>query len=77
MLSLIHICGAGLVILETSTLSPFGLTNGSKPSEQGAAEGRKMADRIHQAGAYVGVQFGLGTPLSPSTQVNDLVLIHI
>lgn len=63
--------GAGLVILETSTLSPFGLTNGSKPSEQGAAEGRKMADRIHQAGAYVGVQFGLGTPLSPITQVND------
>lgn len=63
--------GAALVILETGTLSPFGLTNGSTPSEQGAAEGRKIADRIHQADAYVGVQFGLGTPLSPITQVND------
>lgn len=63
--------GAALIILETGTLSPFGLTNGSEPSEQGIAEGRKMADRIHQAGAYAGVQFGLGTPMSPQTQVND------
>ena len=63
--------GAALIILETSTLSPFGLTNGTKPSDSGSAEGRKIADRIHQSGAYVGVQFGLGTPMSPQTQVND------
>lgn len=63
--------GAALIILETGTLSPFGLTNGSKPSEQGVAEAQKIAERIHQADAYVGVQFGLGTPLSPITQVND------
>ncbi|WP_139651896.1 oxidoreductase [Raoultibacter phocaeensis] len=63
--------GAALIILETGTLSPFGLTNGSTPSEQGIIEAQKIADRIHQADAYVGVQFGLGTPLSPITQVND------
>lgn len=63
--------GTALIILETGTLSPFGLTNGSKPSEQGVLEAQKIADRIHQADAYVGVQFGLGTPLSPITQVND------
>ena len=63
--------GTALIILETGTLSPFGLTNGSKANEQGIIEGKKIADRIHQADAYVGVQFGLGTPLSPITQVND------
>ena len=63
--------GAALVILETGTLSPFGLTNGTERSEQGIIEGRKMADRIHAGGALAGVQFGLGSPLSPQTQVNE------
>lgn len=63
--------GAALVILETGTLSGFGLTNGTEASEQGIIEGKKMSDRLHQGGALCGVQFGLGTPLSPQTQVNE------
>ncbi len=63
--------GAALVILETGTLSGFGLTNGTEASEQGIIEGKKMSDRLHQGGALCGVQFGLGSPLSPQTQVNE------
>ena len=69
--------GTALVLLESGTVNPFGM-NPSKPiapemEEQGIVEVRKIADRVHAGGAYIGVQFGIGSPVGENNPVDDSI----
>ena len=64
--------GAALVILEGSILSSVGLTPTSTAQiskEEGIAEVKKIVDRIHQGGAYAGIQMNMG--FIPSNVLTD------
>lgn len=61
--------GAALVILEDKTVGNFGFNQFSSlvldSYEAGIEEAKKISDRVHQGGAYIGMQMGIGTPLEP------------
>lgn len=60
--------GAAMIVLEEGTLGSFGysITAVDKCDRDFAiAQGKRMSDRIHQGGAYGGMQLGIGNPLDP------------
>lgn len=61
--------GAALVILEDGVTGKFGINQFAKLAvetyEQGIAEIKKVADRVHAGGAYIGTQVGIGNPMDP------------
>lgn len=61
--------GAALVIVEDGVTSGFGMNPSGKlrvdTPEQGIEVCRVLADRVHQGGAYIGTQLGIGSPLDP------------
>lgn len=76
--------GAALVILEDSTIGSFGFNQFSSlvldSYEAGIEEAKKISDRVHQGGAYIGMQMGIGTPLEPgdvnaytTDEIHDMV----
>ena len=61
--------GAALIIVEDGATSGFGMNpSGSlrlESADQGIEVCRKLADRVHEGGAYIGTQLGIGSPLDP------------
>lgn len=61
--------GTALIVLEDGLLAGFGMNPFRKmvvdSVEAGIAEAKRVADRVHEGGAYVGPQLGLGTPTDP------------
>ena len=61
--------GAALVILEDGVTGGFGINQFSQLKtatyEEGIAEIKKVADRVHEGGAYIGTQVGIGNPMDP------------
>ena len=61
--------GAALVLLEDGVTGKFGINQFSKLAtetyEQGIAEIKKVADRVHAGGALIGTQVGIGNPMDP------------
>ena len=61
--------GAALIILEDGVTGKFGINQFSKLAvetyEQGIAEIKKVADRVHEGGALIGTQVGIGNPMDP------------
>lgn len=61
--------GTALVILEDGTIGNFGFNQFAKMAvetyEEGIAQAKRIADRVHEGGAYIGTQLGIGTPLEP------------
>lgn len=61
--------GAALIIVEDGLVGGFGMNQFTKlrtaTVEEGIAEAKKVADRVHQGGAYIGTQLGIGSPLDP------------
>lgn len=61
--------GAALVILEEGTVGGLGM-NPFRPMvcgtlEEGIAEAQRIVDRVHEGGAYIGSQIGIGSPIDP------------
>ena len=61
--------GAALVILEDGVTGGFGINQFSQLKtatyEEGIAAIKKVADRVHEGGAYIGTQVGIGNPMDP------------
>ena len=61
--------GAALVILEDGVTGGFGINQFSQlktaTDEEGIAEIKKVADRVHEGGALIGTQVGIGNPMDP------------
>lgn len=60
--------GAALIICEEGCVSAFGMSPFSSAvveKEIAMAETKKLVDRVHEGGAYIGAQFGIGSPLDP------------
>ncbi|HML39205.1 MAG TPA: FAD-dependent oxidoreductase [Bellilinea sp.] len=70
--------GAALILQESGTLGSIGFSLGGDPAvyEAGKASVQKMADRVHQAGAYIGYQVGVGSPIEP-VKVNEYTVEDI
>lgn len=69
--------GAALVLVEEGGIRPFGMSpsNPVDPStiDKGISEVKKLTDRVHSGGAYIGAQFGIGSPVGENDPVNDSV----
>ena len=61
--------GAALIIVEDGATSGFGMNPSGKLRLENADDGievcRKLADRVHEGGAYIGTQLGIGSPIDP------------
>ncbi len=61
--------GAAMVILEDGTIGTFGFNQFSAMAvgsyEEGIAQAKRIADRVHEGGAFICTQLGIGTPLEP------------
>ena len=61
--------GAALVILEDGVTGRFGMNQFSKlvtdTYEEGIAQVKLVADRVHEGGALIGTQLGIGSPMDP------------
>jgi len=72
--------GAALIIVEDGCVGGFGMNPQTKLAtatvEEGIAEAKKLADRVHAGGAYIGTQLGIGSPLDPG-DVNAYTLDEI
>lgn len=72
--------GAALIIVEDGLVGGFGMNPQTalrtETLEEGIAQARRVADRIHEGGAYVGTQLGIGSPLDPG-DVNAYTLDEI
>ena len=57
------------MILEDGVTGGFGINQFSQLKtatyEEGIAEIKKVADRVHEGGAYIGTQVGIGNPMDP------------
>lgn len=72
--------GAALIIVEDGLVGGFGMNPQTalrtETLEEGIAQAKRVADRIHEGGAYVGTQLGIGSPLDPG-DVNAYTLDEI
>ena len=61
--------GAALIILEDSLVGGFGMNPQTKMRCETVEEGieicKSVVDRVHQGGAYIGTQLGIGSPTDP------------
>ncbi len=61
--------GAALIILEDGLVSGFGMNPQSElrteTLEEGIAQAKRVVDRVHEGGAYIGTQLGIGSPIDP------------
>lgn len=69
--------GAALILCESGIISPFGMNPGKEVEpemmEKGIDEVKKLVDRVHGAGAYIGAQFGIGSPVGENDPVADSI----
>lgn len=65
--------GAALVLLEAGTLGSLGFALGADEAVYNAAKAsvQKLTDRVHKAGAFIGFQLGIGSPIDPPNKVNE------
>ena len=61
--------GTALIIVEDGVTGGFGMNPSSElrveTPEQGIEVCRTLTDRVHEGGAYIGTQLGIGSPLDP------------
>ncbi len=61
--------GTALIVLEEGTLGSFGFSQFQRMAlespEQGIEQAKRLTERVHGSGAYVGMQLGIGNPLEP------------